>query len=53
MKNLAFLVGSDFCLILSQRERRNGARRAMIAPATSVGEVAKPESKMIEKYYDR
>jgi len=28
LKNLAFLVGSGFCPILSQRERRDGARRA-------------------------
>ena len=28
MKNLAFLVSSGFCPILSRRERRDGARKA-------------------------
>jgi len=46
LKNLAFLVGSGFCPILSRRERRDSARwappngggrpRAMLAPDTSV-----------------
>ena len=49
LKNLAFLVGSGFCPILSRRERRDGARwappnggghpRAMLAPDASVGSV--------------
>ena len=51
MKNLAFLVGSGFCPILSRRERRDGARwapsngggrpRAMLAEDASVGKVEK------------
>ena len=55
-------VGSGFCPILSQRERRDGARwvppnggghpRAMLAPDASVGKAEKLESEMIEKYYD-
>ena len=55
-------MGSGFCPILSQRERRDGARwappfggghpRAMLAPDASVGKAEKLESEMIEKYYD-
>ena len=56
------IVGSGFGPILSQRERRDGARwappfggghpRAMLAPDASVGKAEKLESEMIEKYYD-
>ena len=56
------IVGSGFCPILFQRERRDGARwappnggghpRSMLAPDASVGKAEKLESETIEKYYD-
>ena len=55
-------AGSGFCPILSQRERRDGARwappfgggrpRAMLALDASVGKAEKLKIETTEKYYD-